>query len=255
MVVHLNCSDDSGHVWHGNASVLIYAWKNNMGTVTSETIDGVTYLTIPLPSGNTFNIGCGKSLANGASLMLPANAANGADLEAILGSSDGTYEAGSNHAQGVGACYLDDNLSVHITFNDGSGDTWFGTADMFAVYTAAALALPVFVEVSPGSQNVPAGGIAGFTALVENNSDQAVTWSVDGILGGNTAVGLIDANGFYSAPNAAGSHMIVATSVAAPDSSGQAYVTVTGTLILPGMVLTDRLGNIIYSGGEVVFVE
>jgi hypothetical protein len=65
---------------------------------------------------------------------------------------------------------------------------------------------------------------------VENNSDQAVTWYVDGILGGNDMVGTIDTSGNYTAPNTAGTHLIQATSVADTSASGQAWVTVYGTI-------------------------
>jgi hypothetical protein len=232
MVVHLNCSDDSGHIWHGNAAVMVFAWKNNMGTVTSQTlgVDPVTWLSIPLPTGNTFNIGCGKSLANMAPLEMPENYSYASAMEAILGSSDGSYEAGSNHAQGVGTCYLDSENVVHITFNDGSGDIWPGTADLFASFVASAAPLPVFVLVSPGSASVGTAAVTSFTASVENNSDQAVTWYVDGILGGNDMVGTIDTSGNYTAPNTAGTHLIQATSVADTSASGQAWVTVYGTI-------------------------
>lgn len=42
----------------------------------------------------------------------------------------------------------------------------------------------------------------------------AVTWSVDGIIGGNATVGTINATGLYVPPQAAGLHSVTATSVA-----------------------------------------
>jgi len=30
--------DGSGNIWHGNAAVLIFAWKNNSGNVTTQTV-------------------------------------------------------------------------------------------------------------------------------------------------------------------------------------------------------------------------
>ncbi len=42
-VVHFDVSDDTGHTWHGNANVLIFAFKNNMSTWVMETITGVNW--------------------------------------------------------------------------------------------------------------------------------------------------------------------------------------------------------------------
>lgn len=228
MVVHLNTCDDSGHVWHGNAAVLVFAWQNNMGTVVSETVGGNPWIHIPLSNGKVFGVGCAKSMANGATLALPAAAQGGITLEPMVGSSDGTYEAGSNHAQGVGTCYLDDSDVVHISFNDGSGDTWPGQADVFAAYCVGSTAPPVIVVVSPNYPSVGQASVQAFTAEVLGNANQAVTWSVDGIAGGSASIGTIDANGNYTAPLQDGQHTITATSVADSTASGSATVTVTG---------------------------
>lgn len=55
----------------------------------------------------------------------------------------------------------------------------------------------------------------------------AVTWKVDNVLGGNATVGVIDANGLYTAGTTAGPHTILATSVANAANSGIATVAVT----------------------------
>src|ERR1700741_5109723 len=61
-----------------------------------------------------------------------------------------------------------------------------------------------------------------FTASVVN-----VTWSVDGVAGGNATVGTISANGLYTPPAHAGVHIVKATTVATPHVSGTATVGVT----------------------------
>jgi hypothetical protein len=58
-----------------------------------------------------------------------------------------------------------------------------------------------------------------FTSSVLN-----VTWSVDGIVGGNTTVGTITTNGLYTPPAKAGNHTIKATS---GNLSGTATISVT----------------------------
>ena len=83
------------------------------------------------------------------------------------------------------------------------------------------------VTVSPGSATLAGGGTQQFSATVLNNADTSVTWSVDGVAGGNATAGTVDASGLYTAPSAAGSHTVTATSVADSAKSGTASVTVT----------------------------
>jgi hypothetical protein len=52
---------------------------------------------------------------------------------------------------------------------------------------------------------------------------------VDGIAGGNTTVGTVSTSGLYTAPGAAGSHTVTATSVADTTKSASAAVTVTAS--------------------------
>lgn len=218
-----------GHTWNGHATVLIFGWKNNMGTVTTQTLGGANWMQCTLPSGMIFGAGCQKSMANGAAFQIPAAAGDGSTLQAIVGSSLGTPVAGANHeAQGVGSCYLDASNVVHITFDDNGGDTWGGQADVFAIFATPSAGLPTVVQVLPQSASVAAGGLISFAATISGNANQSVTWSVDGVAGGNASVGTIDANGNYQAPGAAGAHTVTATSVAVPASAGSATVMVTG---------------------------
>jgi uncharacterized protein YjdB len=179
-----------------------------------------------LSTGQIFGVGCAKNMANGATFVLPTAAGDGSTLEAMVGSSDGNYETPSNHAQGVGSCYLDAENIVHITFQDGSGEVWPGQADVFALYCSSATAAPTLVTVMPATASVAEGATQQFSATIANNANPNVTWSVDGIAGGNVTVGTISAAGLYTAPSAAGSHTITATSVAVTTASGSTAVTV-----------------------------
>ena len=85
----------------------------------------------------------------------------------------------------------------------------------------------ISVSISPASATVAAGGTAQFSATVSGTSNTAVTWSVDGVAGGNSSVGTISASGLYTAPSAAGSHTVTATSAADTSKSASASVTVT----------------------------
>src|SRR5215831_6346803 len=58
------------------------------------------------------------------------------------------------------------------------------------------------VTVSPGSSTVRAGDTQQFTAKVTTAMEQTVTWSVNGVMGGNSTVGTISTSGLYKAPAA-----------------------------------------------------
>jgi hypothetical protein len=64
-------------------------------------------------------------------------------------------------------------------------------------------------------------------AVTGDAKNLGVTWSVDGVKGGNAAVGQITAAGLYTPPASAGSHMVVASSVADSTKSDSASIAVT----------------------------
>ena len=84
----------------------------------------------------------------------------------------------------------------------------------------------VTVSLNQSSMNVAVGGTAQFTATVKGTTNTAVNWSVDGVAGGNATTGTVSASGLYTAPAAAGSHKVTATSVAETSASASAAVTV-----------------------------
>jgi hypothetical protein len=72
-----------------------------------------------------------------------------------------------------------------------------------------------------------------FTAAVTNTSNTAVTWSVNGVSGGNATVGMISATGVYTVPAVAPSPATVtvtATSSADNTKSASAQVTITAPI-------------------------
>ena len=82
------------------------------------------------------------------------------------------------------------------------------------------------MSLSPSSAELLPAGTQQFTANLQGISNTEVAWGVDGISGGNSAVGTIDSNGLYRAPNATGGHVIAATSAADSSGSVQAHITV-----------------------------
>lgn len=92
------------------------------------------------------------------------------------------------------------------------------------------VASSVTVGVSPASASVALGGTRSFSASVSGSANTAVTWSVNGVAGGNATVGTISAGGLYTAPAVAPNPATVtvrATSQASPSAYGESVVTVT----------------------------
>jgi hypothetical protein len=89
----------------------------------------------------------------------------------------------------------------------------------------------VTVAVTPPSVSVQVNNTQPFSATVTGASNTAVTWDVNGTVGGNATVGFIDSiTGLYTAPAVAPSPATVtvnATSTFAPAAKGSALVTVT----------------------------
>lgn len=89
----------------------------------------------------------------------------------------------------------------------------------------------VTVALSPSAASVAPFGTRQFTATVQNSTNASVTYTVNGIAGGNASVGTISGAGLYTAPgslSAALSVTIRATSVAAPAVFATATVNVSG---------------------------
>jgi len=84
------------------------------------------------------------------------------------------------------------------------------------------------VKVTASSNTVRAGDTAQFSAKVTGNTNQAVTWSVNGVASGNATVGTIDATGLYHAPQTLpkpNSVTVQAASVANTTLSGSVSLT------------------------------
>ncbi|HVM75763.1 MAG TPA: IPT/TIG domain-containing protein, partial [Candidatus Saccharimonadales bacterium] len=58
----------------------------------------------------------------------------------------------------------------------------------------------IAVQVTPATGTLRVGAQQAFTATVSGTTNTAVTWAVNGVAGGNTTVGTVDATGNYSAP-------------------------------------------------------
>jgi hypothetical protein len=88
---------------------------------------------------------------------------------------------------------------------------------------------PITVSVSPASVTLRTRQTQTFVATVSNTSNKAVTWRVNGIVGGSVGVGFITSSGVYTAPaRVPWNPTVTVTAVSVADStkSGSATVTV-----------------------------
>jgi serine protease len=132
--------------------------------------------------------------------------------------------------------------TVALTVTDDAGHT--DTADVVITPTSVTTSAPaatgpaacstaapaVTVEICPASDSVQAGSTATLTASLANTTNAAVTWEVNGVVGGNATVGTISSLGVYTAPAAvpAGATVTVtAVAVADPNAVGTIQLTIT----------------------------
>jgi hypothetical protein len=87
------------------------------------------------------------------------------------------------------------------------------------------------VWIDPQEASVVAGTTLQLHATVSGNPNTAVQWSVNGVVGGNAAVGTISPAGLYAAPPDACVATVMAKSVAKPGKVATARVTVTALTV------------------------
>ena len=151
-------------------------------------------------------------VASGGVSTLTWSSTNATSCTASGGWSGGLATSGT---QGTGA----------ITTNSTYSLTCSGIGGTSNVATATVGISSITMSLSPKSAAIPLTRTQQFTATTPGGG--AATWTVDGIAGGNSTVGLIGATGLYTAGTAAGAHAIVATSIANTTQSANAVVAVT----------------------------
>lgn len=102
--------------------------------------------------------------------------------------------------------------------------------------TASTSVAVFLLSISPTSATAAPSGAEQFSATVQGLTNATLTWSVDGVAGGNSTVGTVSASGRYTAPASLGQHTIAASPVAVPSASASATLTVIN--VSPGTVLT-----------------
>lgn len=93
----------------------------------------------------------------------------------------------------------------------------------------------VGVVVTPASATLSPFGSATFNASVSNATNNAVTWEVNGVAGGNTTTGIISSSGVYKAPHGISNSILPATALSATvtiSAVSQESATAKGTALV-----------------------
>jgi Glycosyl hydrolases family 39 len=209
------------------------------------------YYAYQLLAGSNFlNMAAGGNMA--VSLSLPSNL-QGFAFYTAAGDALVLVNPSSTDATGVGLTLqnpgsVSSNGVLYLLNGSGnepmtsstlpltrSGNTLSGSVNVPMLSVVALLLSSgtngVAVSISPTSATLKTGGTQQFTGSASGNNP-AVTWSVDGIAGGNSGVGTISTAGLYTAPATPGTHTVFATSVADPTQKASAIVTVQSAIIV-----------------------
>ena len=157
-----------------------------------------------------------------------SNASNTAVTWSVNGAAGGSAATGTIDSTGLYTAPAAMPASATITI------TATSVQDTTQSASAAVTLLPaVTVAVTPATVTLALSATQAFQATVTGDSNQAVSWSVNDVAGGNSTVGTIDASGNYTAPATLPSPATVtvtATSQADASVKGTAQVTLQNSV-------------------------
>lgn len=219
----------------GARAAAVSVSDNATGSPQSVTLGGTGTAGGPVasisPSTLTFGSQNLLSTSSPQTITLTNSGATALSISSIVASGDygETNNCGSSLAAGA-------KCSVQVTFTptatgSRSGFVTFSDADPSTLQTVmlngTATQPSSTVSISPVQASATPGQTAQFQASINGVVSSAVTWAVDGITGGNSTVGTISTSGLYTAPLAAGPHLVNATSTANPTQSASVPMVVT----------------------------
>lgn len=139
----------------------------------------------PLTVGNFTLTVSGSKFVKGAEILL-----NGTALTTTFLSSTELQATGTAATSAIG------KATISVKNPDPGGIV---SADFVFQIDAP---LTIHVKVSPATAQVREGNSQQFLAAVAGTSNTAVSWSVNGVAGGNSTYGTVDSKGLYKAPTA-----------------------------------------------------
>jgi hypothetical protein len=177
-------------------------------------------------SPTTASISVGASQAFVATVQ---NTNNSAVTWQVNGVTGGNSTAGTISTSGLftAPATLPSPATVTVTAISQADSTKSASASVTITSSSSA---PVSISISPTIASVVVSGTQTFTSTVQNTSNTAVTWQVNGVTGGSAATGTISSSGDYTAPSAVptpATVTVTAISQASPSVTASAVVTIT----------------------------
>jgi hypothetical protein len=129
----------------------------------------------------------------------------------------------------------DTQISAKVPQNATTGDVVVevnGVKSNALLFTVDAV---IIVAVSPTTASISTGATQAFTATVSGSANKGVTWSATG--------GTISSAGLYTAPTAAGTYTVTATSVADTNKKASATITVSSAATAWGGTTTGVVND------------
>ncbi|MBZ5512719.1 MAG: pyrrolo-quinoline quinone [Acidobacteriia bacterium] len=124
-----------------------------------------------------------------------------------------------------------------FSFTPGSATVTITNASLTGVnFTASSVVSSVLIN--------PIRAVVTFGTTQQFTSNTAVTWTVDGVTGGNSSVGTVSTSGLYTPPPAVGQHTVTAVSKADASQTASGTVWVSNS----GPILTHKYNN--YRAGQ-----
>jgi hypothetical protein len=223
----------------------------NGGNATTGTISASGLYTSPAVAGNhTVTATCVVDTTKSASAQVTVQG-NASVSPASVTLAEGATQQFTATFQGVS-----NGSATWSVDGTNGGDASVGTVTAAGLYTAPAqpgshtitatstanttLSASAAITVSglmitPTAATVLPSATLQFTAVSQGSSN-SVSWSVDGVTGGNAQVGTISQSGLYSAPFATGAHIIAASLTSNPTVVAKGAITVINSS--PGAVLS-----------------
>ena len=124
-----------------------------------------------------------------------------------------------------------------------------------AIMGQASVTITISLSVSPQAAFVQTLATKPFSASVQGSSNQVVTWQVNGVTGGNIAVGTISSSGLFQAPESVPSNTSGQTVTVTVSAISQANMSVSGSAIVtvtsPNQLKENTPVKLGSSGGNV----
>jgi hypothetical protein len=196
-------------------------------------VSGVSFSPANLNFGNV-NLGQSSALKN---VTVTNNNTSAINFISIVG--DGDYTTSNNCGTSLNAGA---SCNLAVTFSPSgsgkrSGRVTFSDTDPSNLQTFLISGTGVIpastVTISPRAASMTSQQTQSYVGSISGVVSSAVTWAVDGVIGGNATVGTISASGLYTPPATAGRHAIKAASTADPTQKAVSFAYVTnyaGTL-------------------------